>query len=44
MDLYDALLSENDQELYAWVTGQTPAAPPFEGLISMIADHAKAMS
>ena len=44
LDLYDALLSENDQELYAWVTGQTPAAPPFEGLISMIAEHAKAMN
>ncbi len=26
LDLYDALLSENDQDLYQWVTGQV--APP----------------
>ena len=26
LDLYDALLNENDQDLYQWVTGQ--AAPP----------------
>ncbi|SFR19061.1 succinate dehydrogenase assembly factor 2 [Poseidonocella sedimentorum] len=26
LDLYEALLSENDQDLYRWVTGQ--AAPP----------------
>lgn len=26
LDLYDALLSENDQDLYQWVSGQ--AAPP----------------
>jgi len=26
--LYDALLEENDQDLYSWVTGQTkPPAP-----------------
>lgn len=40
LDLYDALLHENDQDLYQWVSGQ--AAPPerFAGLISVIADHA----
>lgn len=34
---YDALLSENDQDLFAWVTGQ--AAPParFDPLIRRIA-------
>ena len=26
LDLYDRLLEENDQDLYAWVTGQ--ATPP----------------
>ncbi|MFB9149578.1 FAD assembly factor SdhE [Roseovarius ramblicola] len=26
LDLFDALLSENDQDLYQWVTGQS--APP----------------
>lgn len=35
--LYDALLFENDQDLYQWVTGQ--AAPParFAGLVDEIA-------
>lgn len=32
---YDALLSENDQDLYQWVSGQM--APP-EALAEMIAD------
>ena len=34
LDLFEALLEENDQDLYAWVTGQeTPtAAPPPEAL------------
>ncbi|MFV0512464.1 MAG: succinate dehydrogenase assembly factor 2 [Jhaorihella sp.] len=25
LDLYDALLNENDHDLYQWVTGQVPA-------------------
>lgn len=39
-DLYDALLSENDQDLYLWVTGQ--AAPPdrYGGIIADISAHA----
>ncbi|WP_439123049.1 succinate dehydrogenase assembly factor 2 [Marivita sp.] len=35
LDRYDALLSENDQDLYQWVSGQTP--PP-ESLRDMILD------
>ena len=35
LDLYDALLQENDHDLYAWVTGQ--AAPP-AALAGLIAD------
>ncbi|MCI5109407.1 MAG: succinate dehydrogenase assembly factor 2 [Marivita sp.] len=35
LDRYDALLSENDQDLYQWVSGQKP--PP-EGLRDMIDD------
>ena len=35
LDLYDALLNENDQDLYQWVTGQ--AQPP-EGFTDLIAD------
>lgn len=32
---YDALLSENDQDLYQWVSGQTPAP---QALAEMVAD------
>ena len=35
LDRYDALLSENDQDLYQWVSGQQP--PP-ESLRDMISD------
>ena len=28
LTLYDALLSENDQDLYQWVTGQIAAPDP----------------
>lgn len=33
LTLYDALLQENDQDLYQWVTGQTPAPPLYGDLI-----------
>ena len=35
LDRYDALLNENDHDLYQWVTGQTPAP---EDCAPMIAD------
>ncbi|MGI9368692.1 MAG: succinate dehydrogenase assembly factor 2 [Ruegeria sp.] len=35
LDTFDALLHENDQDLYQWVTGQ--AQPP-EGFTDLIAD------
>lgn len=38
LDIYDALLNENDQELYQWVTGQV--APP-AALADLIADIAQ---
>ena len=34
---YDALLSENDHDLYQWVTGTAPAPDRFAPLISRIA-------
>lgn len=42
LDLYDALLEENDQDLYPWVTGA--AAPPqrFAPLLAEIAEFARA--
>ena len=39
LDRYDALLSENDHDIYQWVSGQTPAPEPFVKLIGdIIAD------
>ncbi|MGH1577520.1 succinate dehydrogenase assembly factor 2 [Planktotalea sp.] len=34
--LYDSLLDENDQDLYSWVTGQTPSPAQFQELLSEI--------
>ncbi len=34
---YDDLLSENDQDLYKWISGQDAAPSEFSGLISEIA-------
>lgn len=39
LDLYDALLSENDQDLYRWVSGQEAPPARFDALIVAIADH-----
>ena len=36
LDAYDALLNENDHDLYRWVTGQESAPARFSGLISTI--------
>ena len=40
LDEYEALLDENDQDLYQWVTGQVPAPAPFSGLVGDIAQIA----
>ncbi|RBI73038.1 succinate dehydrogenase assembly factor 2 [Roseovarius sp. TE539] len=37
LDLYDDLLSENDQDLYQWVTGQTRAPDRLGALVADIA-------
>jgi len=37
LNIYDALLNEDDQDLYQWVTGQVPAPKRFGALISDIA-------
>lgn len=36
LPVYDALLSENDQELYKWVTGQAQAPEQYNALIERI--------
>ncbi len=37
LDLYDALLEENDQDLYQWVSGQVAPPVRFSPLIDEIA-------
>ncbi len=37
LDTYDALLHENDQDLYQWVTGQAKPPAPLADLITDIA-------
>jgi antitoxin CptB len=37
LDLYDALLTENDQDLYAWVAGQSRPPERYADLIARIA-------
>jgi antitoxin CptB len=39
--LYDALLHENDQDLYQWVTGQSEAPASYGELIGEIAQTFK---
>lgn len=38
--VYDALLSENDHDLYQWVTGQTPTPETYLDLLSDISKFA----
>ena len=40
LDLYEALLEENDQDLYQWVTGQGAAPGRYTALVAEIARHA----
>ncbi len=42
LELYEALLSENDQDMLRWITGQDPVPAPFEALFARIAAHAQA--
>ena len=39
--LYDALLAENDQDLYPWMTGAAPAPERFAPLVAEIAAFAR---
>lgn len=42
LDRFDALLSENDQDLYQWVTGQIAPPEHYAGLMADISEHAGA--
>ena len=37
LTLYDAMLSENDHDLYQWVTGQNAAPERFSAMIARVA-------
>lgn len=39
--LLDVLLSENDHDLYAWITGAVPVPDRFAALIATISHHAR---
>ncbi|MEO1536561.1 MAG: succinate dehydrogenase assembly factor 2 [Pseudomonadota bacterium] len=36
LDLYETMLSENDQDLYAWVSGQAPTPDEFSNLVARL--------
>lgn len=36
LDLYEVLLEENDQDLYQWVSGQTPPPAHLDTLIAQV--------
>lgn len=40
LDRYDALLAENDQDLYQWVSGQKPAPDSLRDMIADISEVA----
>lgn len=41
LDVYEALLEENDQDLMAYVMGQTAPPAPVAGLLDTITRHAR---
>lgn len=43
LDVYEAMLHENDQDLYQWVSGQVAAPDQFSALISEISAHQSAV-
>jgi antitoxin CptB len=40
LDAYEALLDENDQDLYLWVTGAVACRPELAAMIARIAEAA----
>jgi len=44
LDLYDALLHENDQDLYLWVTGVRACPARFQALLMQIRQSGRAAS
>jgi len=42
--LYDDLLSENDHDLYAWVTGHAQTPTRYSAMMAVVADGAKGLT
>ena len=40
LELYEEMLTENDQELYAWAAGREPPPERFASLIDRVTAHA----
>ncbi len=40
LDAYEALLSENDQDLYAWISGRDTPPETLTGMLDVIRAHA----
>lgn len=41
LDLFDALLTENDQDLYPWITGAAPCPAQYRDLLDEIGAFAR---
>ncbi|MBI1218850.1 MAG: succinate dehydrogenase assembly factor 2 [Rhodobacteraceae bacterium] len=42
LDLFDAMMTENDQEIYTWFTGHTAPPDAYAPLVAQIGTHARA--
>lgn len=41
LDAYEAMLNENDQDLYKWVSGALPMPPEHSAILSLVGDFHK---
>lgn len=39
LDQYELVLSQNDQDLYAWVSGKEPTPPELSEMLGKVRDH-----
>lgn len=39
LDLYEAMLSESDQDLYQWFSGQSPAPAEHRAILDIVRDQ-----
>lgn len=44
LDAYEALISEQDLDIYPWIIGQTPPPPEFAPLVAEIASKFKELT